>query len=87
MEMSELGSVEHGLIAARIREREEGVYAFQITRTDRENLRDFTGTFTIILAPGTPEERLVTQEVVLSRTSLTTTFSLAADGTLTRVGS
>jgi Ca-activated chloride channel family protein len=87
MEMSELGSVEHGLIAARIREREEGVYAFQITRTDRENLRDFTGTFTIILAPGTPEERLVTQEVVLARTSLTATFSLAADGTLTRVGS
>ena len=83
--MSELGNVAHGVIATRIREREEGMYAFQITRTDRENLRDFNATFTIILAPGTPEERLLTQEVVLSRTDLIATYALAADGTLSRV--
>ena len=84
-ELSELGSVAHGVIATRVREREEGVYTFQIARTDRENLRDFTATFTIILAPSTPEERLLTQEVVLSRTDLIATYALAADGALTRV--
>lgn len=81
-EPAELGAVAHGVVASRIREREDGEYRFHVLRTDRENLRDQRCTLVVLLAPGTPEERRVATEVVLTRDEPLKVFALGQDGTL-----
>ncbi|MFO0709035.1 MAG: AgmX/PglI C-terminal domain-containing protein [Sandaracinus sp.] len=81
-EPAELGAVSHGLVAMRIGEREDGEYRFQLIRGDRENLRDQVCTLTVIVAPGTADERRIAQEVTLPRTEPVKIFALTADGRL-----
>lgn len=81
-EVAELGAIGHGVVASREREREDGEYRFRIQRRDRENLRDQRCRLVVLLSPGTPDERRVATEVVLSRTEPLKVYALRPDGTL-----
>ncbi len=81
-EPAELGSVANGVLASRLREREDGDVLLRLTRGDRENLRDEVVSLVVLLAPGTPDERRLVREVRLSSTAREASFTLRPDGTL-----
>jgi tetratricopeptide (TPR) repeat protein len=74
-----------GLEATRVRDREDGEYVFEVRRTERDALRDTVAELTVLVAPGTPEQRLLRAEVRLDRTTRTRRFALRPDGTLAEV--
>jgi Ca-activated chloride channel family protein len=84
-ETIELGGADHGIYATNIREREEGPYLFEARRTELDEIRDITGELLVITNLGTPEERIVTTPITLSRTNRRARFSLAADGAVSAV--
>jgi Ca-activated chloride channel family protein len=81
-EEASLGGTDHGILAFRVREREEGAYQIDARREDRESLRDITAELMIVVHPGTAEARIIRQEVVLSRTEWARRYELGADDTL-----
>jgi Ca-activated chloride channel family protein len=81
-EEATLGGTEHGILAFRIREREEGAYQIDARREDRESLRDITAELMIVIHPGAADARVIRQDVVLSRTEWAHRYELSADDTL-----
>jgi hypothetical protein len=76
---------ELGLEATRIRDREEGEYLLEVRRTERDALRDTVAELLVLVAPGTPEQRLLRREVRLDRVTRTRRYALRADGSLDEV--
>jgi tetratricopeptide (TPR) repeat protein len=83
-EEATLGGYGHGIWAIRIREREEGDHLFEVRREDREAIRDAETELVVIVRPGTPEQRILRQQVILSREHRRARFRLTGD-TLTEV--
>lgn len=65
-----------GIEAIRIREREEGVYRLEVHRSERDELRDVRAELLVIVAPGTPQERILREEIVLTRQARQAWFAL-----------
>lgn len=84
-ERAPLSGTEFGVEAIRIREREPGDYLFELRREERDNIRDVVGELLLVVALGTPEERVVVQEVRLTRQVRKLRFRLAENGTLATV--
>jgi tetratricopeptide (TPR) repeat protein len=76
---------EFGIEAVRVREREDGDYLFEVRREDRDALRDTEGELLVVVAPGTPEQRIAKVSVSLSRETRVRRYRLALDGTLVEV--
>jgi hypothetical protein len=76
---------EFGIEAVRVREREDGDYLFEVRREDRDALRDTEGELLVVVAPGTPEQRVAKVSVSLSRETRVRRYRLALDGTLVEV--
>ncbi len=76
---------EFGIEAVRVTEREDGDYLFEVRREDRDALRDTEAQLLVIVAPGTPEQRIQKLEVRLSRETRARRYRLAPDGTLAEV--
>lgn len=83
LEPAELGSVASGVLGIRIRERGEGDHLLVVTRPDADSLRDWHAELVVILRPGTPEERILREDVVLTRTERTSRVLLTAGDTIT----
>ena len=73
---AELGSVRSGIRAIRIGEREPGEHLLEVTRSDTESLRDWAAELTVIVHPGTAEQRVLRQPATLGRTERTRRFVL-----------
>jgi Ca-activated chloride channel family protein len=80
---AELGSVRSGIRAIRIGEREPGEHLLEVTRSDTESLRDWAAELTVIVHPGTAEQRVLRQPVTLGRTERTRRFVLTDADALT----
>jgi len=81
-EAADLGAVRSGVLAIRVAEREEGDHVLQITRSDAESLRDWSAELMVIVHPGTPEERVMVQPVMLTRTTGSLRFTWSGDDAL-----
>lgn len=84
LEPSDLGDVASGVLGIRIRERQEGEHVFVITRGDTDSLRDWHAELMVVLRPGTPEELILVEDVVLTRTERTVRYRLTDAGALER---
>jgi len=74
-----------GLEALRVREREDGDYLFELRRADRDALRPVDAELLVVVAPGTPAQRVVTARVQLTREQRVRRYRLGADGALAEV--
>lgn len=71
-----------GIEAARIREREPGDYVFEIRREERDRIRDLRGELLVVIAPGTADERVLRQEITLTRAQPVVRVKLDAQNAL-----
>lgn len=72
----------YGLEAIRLREREEGPMLLEVRRLDEDDLRDTTAELLVVLDAGSPEERVLRQEITLTRTERKLRFRLTDGGRL-----
>jgi len=76
----ELGGRDHGIYAARVREREDGAYLFEVRRNEHDRIRDLEAELLIVTDPGTDEEHIERVPVTLTRETTRRRFSLGGDG-------
>ncbi len=81
----ELGGRDHGIYAARIREREEGEYLFEVRRHESDEIRDLEAELTVVANLGTPEEHIERIPLTLARDTLKRRYRLTAEGGLEAV--
>lgn len=74
-----------GMEAARIREREEGDYLFEVRRVERDQLRDLEADLLVVVAPATTDEQILRQPIRLTREERTTRFRLTGASALEQV--
>ncbi|MEZ4250780.1 MAG: AgmX/PglI C-terminal domain-containing protein [Polyangiales bacterium] len=75
-ERAEVSAAPYGLEAQRVRDRDGAALRFEVRRTERDALRDLEATLTVIVAPGTDEERVHRMPITLTRTTTTAAFTL-----------
>ena len=80
----ELGGLDHGVWAVRVREREDGGYLFEVRRAERDEIRDMQTELLVITGQGTPEEHIHRVPVTLTREVRAKRFQLA-DGALSEI--
>ena len=81
----DLGGPDHGIYAARVREREEGEYLFEVRRLERDEIRDLDTEVLIITNLGTTEEHIERLPVSLTREQVRRRFRLTPQGGLEEV--
>lgn len=81
----ELGGRDHGIYAARVGEREDGDYLFEVRRHERDRIRDLEAELMVVSDPGTDGERIERIPVSLTRDATRRRFSLAAGGSVSEV--
>ncbi|MBX3270432.1 MAG: AgmX/PglI C-terminal domain-containing protein [Sandaracinaceae bacterium] len=81
----ELGGRDHGIYAARAREREEGEHLFEVRRHESDELRDLQAELTFIAGLGTADERVERIPFTLPRDTLRRRYRLTDAGGLTEV--
>ena len=81
----ELGGREHGVYAARVREREEGEYLFEVRRDEVDEIRDLEAELTVVAGLGTAEEHIERIPLTLTRETLKRRYALNAEGGLREV--
>lgn len=75
-ERAEVSAAPYGLEAQRVRDRDGATLRLEVRRMEREALRDLQATLTVIVAPGTEQERVHRVPIVLTRTDAVVGFSL-----------
>src|SRR5690606_19757959 len=80
-----LGGAEHGIRAIRIAERESGDHVIEIRRDEREAIRDTEATLTVLVKPGTSEQRILVQSVTLTRERRVVRYRLGENDQLQEV--
>ena len=81
----ELGGRDHGIYAARVREREDGEYLFEVRRNEADEIRDLEAVLTIVSGLGTGEEHIERVELSLTRETLKRRYTLTGEGGLSEV--
>ncbi len=76
-ERVEVSAAPYGLEAQRVRDRDGAELSFEVRRMERDALRDLQATLTVIVAPGTEEERVHRTPLTLTRTEAVARFTLA----------
>ena len=72
-----MSAAPYGLEALRVRDRDGAELSFEVRRMERDALRDLEATLTVIVAPGTEEERVHRTPLTLTRTEAIARFTLA----------
>jgi Ca-activated chloride channel family protein len=65
-----------GIEAIRIREREPGAYLLEVRRLELDAIRDVEANLLVVVAPGTPDERILRTPIRLTREGRTLRFQL-----------
>jgi len=81
----ELGGRDHGIYAARVREREEGEYLFEVQRHELDEIRDLEAELTIVSELGTDDEHVERIPFTLPRDTLKRRYRLTDAGGLEEV--
>ncbi len=78
-EPAPLAGAPFGIAGVRIEERDPGRYVFRVVRGESEQLRESRATLTVVLAPGTPNEKILEREVTLTRDARSVDVALEGD--------
>ncbi len=70
---------EEGIEAIDVRDREDGTYLFEIRREERDALRPIEAELLVVIAPGTPDQRILEKTVTLTREARRVRVALAGD--------
>ncbi len=78
-EPAEVTGTLQGISASHIRELEGGDYLLEVRREEEDELRDLEAQLLVVVAPATPEERILRADVRLSREARKARFALNGD--------
>lgn len=84
-DQASLGGVPHGILAIRVAERESGDHVIEIRRDERDAIRDTEATLTVLVRPGTSEQRILVQSVTLTRERRVVRYRLGENDQLQEV--
>ncbi len=74
-----------GIEVVQAHEREDGDYLFEVRRADKDAIRDTRAELLVVIAPGTPGEKVLRKAVTLTRDTRTVRLRLTPSGALETV--